>query len=297
MAADLREVERIRESDDDGRPSGARWGWALLGAGIGIVALSAAWSHSSKARATPDTKDPLAALVAEGKAGPKTPSVAGEVSARDVTFPQILSDGELGTTAMAALPSRGSENGTRVVSSAVGQAVPPAPGDRLPVVPLPARDVLDRTNVVDTPKDDLTRMVQARSTGLVEKAEAGHEGAYQLQVSSFQSETEGQKFASELRARGHRSYVYRAEVPGRGTWYRVRIGPFASLGEAKAYRAKFEEKERMTPFLVTPEKSSSVDKSAVVQRARVAPAPAGRSLPAVRNVAARRAEPRVVPRR
>lgn len=289
MAADLREMEKIQE-DHHSRSGRARWGWALLGASVAVVGVSAHWARSSKARSESVLKDPLAALVAEGKTGPKTSALGGEISARDVTFPSILSDGELGangTTALAALPSKGQESGTHSVTQAVGQAVPPVPGDRLSVVPLPARDVLDRSNVVDTPKDDLTRRVQARSTGLTETSEPGHEGSYQLQVSSFQSETEGQKFASELRARGHKSYVHRAEVPGRGTWYRVRIGPFASLGEAKSYRAKFEEKERMTPFLVTPEKSG--EKSTLVRSAR--------SEPAVQNVSARRTEPRVVPRR
>ena len=289
MAADLREMEKIQEQTDHfGR---TRWGWALLGAGVAIVGVSAYWARSSKAQSDSGLKDPLAALVAEGKTSAKGKGNAGELSARDVTFPAILSDNELGasgTTAMAALPSKAQETGVQSVGRAVGQAVPPAPGDRLSVVPLPARDVLDRSNVVDTPKDELTRMVQARSTGLTETSEPGHEGAYQLQVSSFQSESEGQKFASELRARGHKSYVYRAEVPGRGTWYRVRIGPFASLSEAKSYRSKFEEKERMTPFLVTPEKSS--DKSALVHSART-PAPS------VQNVSARRVEPRSVPRR
>jgi cell division protein FtsN len=42
----------------------------------------------------------------------------------------------------------------------------------------------------------------------------------------------------------------RAEVEGRGTVYRVRVGPFETQREAQAYRARFEREERMNTLLV-----------------------------------------------
>ena len=41
-----------------------------------------------------------------------------------------------------------------------------------------------------------------------------------------------------------------ADIPGRGRFWRVRIGPFDSKWEAQAYREKFEEQERMNTFVV-----------------------------------------------
>jgi cell division septation protein DedD len=82
---------------------------------------------------------------------------------------------------------------------------------------------------------------------------AGHEGAYQLQVSSFHTQTEAQSFADQLRARGHKAYVLEANVQGRGTWYRVRIGPFPTQHAASLYRASFEAREHLVPFVVLPE--------------------------------------------
>jgi cell division protein FtsN len=46
--------------------------------------------------------------------------------------------------------------------------------------------------------------------------------------------------------------VVEAHVPGRGTWYRVRIGPFTSQHAAASYRSGFEGREHVVPFIVPP---------------------------------------------
>ncbi|MDB5212304.1 MAG: Adventurous gliding motility protein, partial [Myxococcaceae bacterium] len=85
-------------------------------------------------------------------------------------------------------------------------------------------------------------------------APAGREGGYQLQVSSFRTQGEADTFSGQLRARGHKAYVVEAHVPGRGTWYRVRIGPFTSQHAAASYRSGFEGREHVVPFIVPPSK-------------------------------------------
>jgi cell division septation protein DedD len=122
---------------------------------------------------------------------------------------------------------------------------------------LPAQAVLEATPIVTRPRDALTRSAsdQAQITAPASPAApSGHEGGYQLQVSSFRSQVEAQQFSDQLRARGHKSYVVEAHVPGRGTWYRVRVGPFPSQQAAAAYRSSFETREHVVPFLVVPEK-------------------------------------------
>jgi DedD protein len=57
-------------------------------------------------------------------------------------------------------------------------------------------------------------------------------------------------FAAGLRARGHEAFVISAEIEDRGTWYRVRIGPFETQREAEAFRRSFERTERMNTLLV-----------------------------------------------
>lgn len=130
-------------------------------------------------------------------------------------------------------------------------------GDRLPVTALPAQNMLGASPVVTRPRDTLTRAasdaVESAASG-ASAAPAGREGGYQLQVSSFRTQGEADTFSGQLRARGHKAYVVEAHVPGRGTWYRVRIGPFTSQHAAASYRSGFEGREHVVPFIVPPSK-------------------------------------------
>ena len=140
-------------------------------------------------------------------------------------------------------------------TSAMMAAMPPPATDRLSVVPLPAQSLLEATPVVTRPRDGLTQAAStaaamAESSGTA--VPAGHDGGYQLQVSSFRTKAEGDHFADQLRVRGHKAYVVEARVPGRGTWFRVRVGPFATKTQASNYRAQFEAREHVVPFIVEP---------------------------------------------
>jgi DedD protein len=77
-------------------------------------------------------------------------------------------------------------------------------------------------------------------------------------VSSFRTQAEAQGFADQLRARSHKAYVVEAHVPGRGTWFRVRIGPFQTQHAASQYRTGFEAREHVVPFIVAPETTAKV---------------------------------------
>ncbi|MFO0666516.1 MAG: SPOR domain-containing protein [Polyangiaceae bacterium] len=297
MRADgMRDLERIQEDEADARnPRGIAMAFAgatLACALFGFLAFS-----GKKSQSQPAKQDPLAELVsarmsanaampgAQGSAapGPK-PS---DLSAKDVTFPGTLSDSDNPTTALAAMrpgpqlamaapiaqgagptttaaapvgvqiPAGMTNNGQPLDISGPPGVAPPAAGDRLPVVPLPAQNVLQATSVITRPRDALTKSAVERSeqaTNAQAPAPAGKEGGYQLQVSSFRTQKEASQFADNLRARGHKAYVQQADVPGRGTWFRVRVGPFATQHAAMSYRSTFEGKEHVVPFVVPPNK-------------------------------------------
>lgn len=81
-------------------------------------------------------------------------------------------------------------------------------------------------------------------------APTGSEGAFTLQVSSYDTRDAAERFVTALRTRGHRAFVTQAELPGRGRSYRVRVGPFPTRRDALAYQASFERDERMHSVLV-----------------------------------------------
>lgn len=65
---------------------------------------------------------------------------------------------------------------------------------------------------------------------------------YTLQLSAFQERGEAETFLSELRAAGYAPFVVPAEVEGKGTFYRVRLGNYPSYEDAVAAKADFERK-------------------------------------------------------
>ena len=269
--ANIRNLEQLQEDDDDRKtPRGVTAALLVLGGGCIVFAGLALAGRSSEA---PSAKaDPLGDLLskrpraaASASAGSARPA---DISTKDVTFPEMLSDEGKPATALVAVQAGASPGAPGSAASAPSAKAapptqPPPPTDRLPVVPLPAQAVLEATPVVTRPRDTLTKaatdaaqmLTPAPNTG--DTSPAGHEGGYQLQVSSFRSQAEAQAFADQLRARGHKAHVVEAHVPARGTWYRVRIGPFATQHAASQYRSGFEAREHVVPFVVPPESSSS----------------------------------------
>lgn len=257
-AGPVRNLEQIQETDhESSMPKGVAVAFVALGGACAVfAALALASPRSAKA---PQRTDPLGDLVAQSKSGAVSPKPT-DLSPREVTFPSILSDGSDPTTALAAV--RGGAKGAS--SAAAPVAAAPIADDRIPVVPmpepLPAQKVLEASPLITRPRDALTQAAHDAaevSKPGAEKAAPGSEGGYQLQVSSFRSRDEADAFAAQLRARKHKAYVVEAHVPSRGTWYRVRVGPFATQRAAAQYRAGFEHREHVVPFIVTPSDATS----------------------------------------
>lgn len=279
----VRNLEQIQESDGESTPRGV----TLLLVALGGACIVFAGLAIGGRRAAPVAQktDPLGELVTQqakvGQTAASANAKSSELSTRDVTFPGILSDEGAPTTALAAVkggPGRpgaaaspqagfGSPDPSSAIAlnvrgapgvSGDGVGGAPTPEGRLPVVPLPAQNVLGASPVVTRPRDSLTRAAsdasQADSAAAGPPSSAGHEGGFQLQVSSFRTQGEADTFATQLRARGHKAYVVEAHVPGRGTWFRVRIGPFPSQHAAASYRSGFEGREHVVPFIVPPNK-------------------------------------------
>ncbi len=61
---------------------------------------------------------------------------------------------------------------------------------------------------------------------------------YAVQVASFRSSSISENEAGKYRNKGYNAFVEEAEIPGRGTWYRVRVGNFSSKEEAQSFASK-----------------------------------------------------------
>ncbi len=254
----LRNMERIQETDEAPKtPKVVSVALVMLGGACIVFAAMALGGRHGNAPAA--KADPLGDLVAARGTKPSPSGAkATDLSPSDVTFPGILSDDGKPTTALAAVKNNGPAATSTATAIGVDPVAPP-PADRLAVVPLPAQNVLEATPLVTRPRDGLTKAAADAQTAPLQAGGAasaaagpGHDGGYQLQVSSFRTQEEASVFADQLRARGHKAYVIEAKVPGRGTWYRVRIGPFQTQHAAASYRTTFEQREHVVPFIVPP---------------------------------------------
>lgn len=250
-SVNVRNLEQIQESDAAPRPF--RLAALVLGSlAIAAIATSFAIARNGQGKSQVSNSDPLAELLASSKAQ----APAERLEKGDVTFPSVLSDREHPTTALAAVKDERGRLVSQNNDETAAPTEPPPATDRLPVQPLPIGTLLGATPVTREPKDSLTQLAAdaARAKEGEELAPAGMEGGYQLQVASFKDPAEAERLVQDLRRRGHRAFSQAAHVPERGLWHRVRIGPFRSRGEAEERKAAFEQSERVSPFLVDPEK-------------------------------------------
>jgi DedD protein len=72
-------------------------------------------------------------------------------------------------------------------------------------------------------------------------------GRFSLQLSSFPDKSEAEAFAQKFE--GERPYMVVSEIPGKGTWYRVRVGDYASSKEAVAAKLSFEKKHNVIAYV------------------------------------------------
>ena len=246
MDQGLLENLQALEAEEESRSSRATS--IVVVASATALAVGLWLGRSSRAAVVDDARpDALAQLAAKTRAETPAKKPAPERTG-SVSFPGKLSDAVRPTTALAAVQGPA----TKVAPTPVDDSTGPPATDRLQVVPLPARDVLDPSPAVARPSDALERQAGAAARGATQ-ATAGSAEGYQLQVSSFTVADEAHAFAERLRERGHRAFVVTFTHAERGTFYRVRVGPFPTAKLATEYRARFEAQEHMAPYLVLPE--------------------------------------------
>ena len=95
-----------------------------------------------------------------------------------------------------------------------------------------------------------TTVTASAEKGKVQATPAG-KGAFTLQLSATQTREEADRFASGLKAKGYAPYIVSAQVPGKGTWYRVRLGSFPNRDAASRYLQDFRRETQMEAFVAS----------------------------------------------
>ena len=113
---------------------------------------------------------------------------------------------------------------------------PPRPPEPRPAEAPKAEPVVTRINE----DAGALRDAIARAQKPEPKPETSPDGNFTLQLSAFQDRAEADRFAATLRDKGYAPFIVEAQVPAKGTWFRVRMGRFPTRDAAGRYLADFK---------------------------------------------------------
>jgi len=94
-------------------------------------------------------------------------------------------------------------------------------------------------------KDKAVKPNKDEAQAATDPAEAG----YTLQLSSFQEKREAEAFMAKLRQGGLKPYMTPTTIPGRGVWFRVRLGRYKSWDDAVTAKQTFEQQQKMIAYV------------------------------------------------
>lgn len=75
--------------------------------------------------------------------------------------------------------------------------------------------------------------------------------SFTVQVASLPNRAEAEALAARLRKQGLSPWVAEADIPGKGTFYRVRVGRFSSREQAVRYLEDLKRETRMDGFVAS----------------------------------------------
>jgi len=103
----------------------------------------------------------------------------------------------------------------------------------------------DAGNESGQPRFDFYTILPGTETQVTEQEIKQKESAaiavtesYFLQVGAFQTEQEADNMKARLALQGIEAIVQTAEIPEKGTWHRVRVGPFSEINQINQSRSQ-----------------------------------------------------------
>jgi DedD protein len=249
------------------------FGSALVACMLFVLGVIVGKRLESRGRAvSPEIEDPLALL--DKVASTPRPVQTG------VTFPQALfgnggkaadrsgKNALLAPAPVAAVspskeakPAARSEPAVKPAPAAAKPASPPTrPTESKPALkpeakpdpksePKPAETTSTQTEDDSATRTKTAEVGKAKPIAIPTVAVGDGKGKarFALQLSSFQDKAEAEAFAQKFE--GERPYMVMSEIPGKGTWYRVRVGDYASQKDAIAAKQTFEKKHNTIAYV------------------------------------------------
>ncbi|HEY2748960.1 MAG TPA: SPOR domain-containing protein [Polyangia bacterium] len=72
---------------------------------------------------------------------------------------------------------------------------------------------------------------------------------FTLQLSAFPDKGDAEEFMHKIQTAGYKPFLVASEIPGKGIFYRVRVGDFGSRQAAVDAKSEFEKKQRIIAYV------------------------------------------------
>jgi len=190
-------------------------------------------AHVDRGAATTAARDPLNALDQLDASG---------AGAEDMSFRSALAGGKPTSEVDEAVAAIERQREAAKVEAA---KPPPRPEKVVPEAEVKVEPVAKPEKVEPKPKAE----AKAEPAAKPEPDPAKPAGRFTLQLSSFKDKAEAQSFLADMRIAGYRAYLVEAEVEGKGTFFRIRLGHYESYEAALDAKEEFEEKMRKIAYV------------------------------------------------
>jgi outer membrane biosynthesis protein TonB len=117
---------------------------------------------------------------------------------------------------------------------------------------------------------------------LVSFAQAGR---FAVQIEAFPTRAEAEQKADQLKAQGLDAYIVKSVVPGKGLFYRVRVGKFASRAAAERSGQQLKARGTLSDYFVAAYEAPEPDTIAAAPKQAPTPKPTPQAAPAPLNPA------------
>jgi DedD protein len=267
----LRDIERWRDKIevrlDNRQVFFLFFGSALVACMLFVLGVIVGKRLESRGRAvSPEIEDPLALL--------DKVATSPRPAQSSVTFPQAL----FGTAGKSGSPDKHAKKNSTTPAESEGETAAPAPTAKAESKPAEAAGKASAAAVPESkpakpeskttvalaeekkpeanppkakpveakpaePKDEKPIAIPTVAAG----GDSKTKGHFTLQLSSFQDKAEAEAFAQKFA--GERPYLVVSEIPGKGTWYRVRVGDYATSKDAVTAKESFEKKHSVIAYV------------------------------------------------
>lgn len=193
--------------------------------------------------------------VGQGENASPLPEVVSEnlPKPEDFTFYKTLSEKENKTVSIDLRPKSSIDEG----KSNKKQVVPEAPQEAADQ-PASKGKANDMQIEKKSPAADSSKQVAVKKPQAHEKQEvplrraAPAKAHYTVQVASYPEKQLADDEAKKMKTRGYAAFIVSSDVPGKGTWYRVRLGSFTNRASAEKLAKDIHAKVGISP-IITPE--------------------------------------------